>query len=358
MKIIVIICTFLILVAGLIFMNARNIKKFSEIEWEQVVSGFETQSLYAENFKDGKYFNPWSRHDIRFKDLFSWKLSVKHKYSSEEKKFMPEIIPDSLSRLKNEKSDCILWMGHQSFLIQISGKLFLFDPVLTKRALVPSRRIPPALTISELNSLNREITVFISHSHYDHFDSGTIKKLKIQKIIVPAGLGEFAKKINDTEVVELNWWQELSLSNNIILTSLPAQHWSNRLDVPEDTSLWCNYLLSFPKAVIFLGGDSGYFHGFKEFGKKFKIDIAVFSVSAYHPRWFMHYSHMNINESLRAFKDMKSAKYILGHWGTFQLADEPSGFPALELKRKIDELKLEKNRYKIPAIGEIILIKK
>ncbi|MBN1498713.1 MAG: MBL fold metallo-hydrolase [Spirochaetes bacterium] len=348
----------LILLSVSVCMCSQKKKNFTELNWKQTVSDLDRSSLYEVNFKDGIYFNPWLQSDTELIDALSWNMSAKMEYNENEISFLPEVIPDSLSRVKNEKSDFMLWIGHQSYLIQLSGELFLLDPVLTKRALVPARKTPPALTISEINSLNREVTVLITHNHYDHLDSETIRKLRIKKIIVPMGLGDYVKKLNDTQIIEMNWWSENFSDKGASVISLPAQHWSNRFGFAKDSSLWCSYLLSSAGTVIYLGGDSGYFHGFREIGRKYKINYAVMSAGAYHPRWFMHYSHLNIEESLLAFKDMKAEKYILGHWGTFKLGDEPAGYPAVDLKKLIDERKLPAEKYKIPDIGEMILLEK
>ena len=76
--------------------------------------------------------------------------------------------------------------------------------------------------------------------------------------------------------------------------------------------------------------------------------------TAYHPRWFMHYSHMNAEESLDAFEDLGARHFIPLGWGTFKLGDEPAGYPALELKRVIETRKLDAGRFKIMDIGEVL----
>ena len=63
-------------------------------------------------------------------------------------------------------------------------------------------------------------------------------------------------------------------------------------------TLWASFLLITPNATIYFGGDSGYFMGYREFGKKYPgIDYALISVGAYHPRWFMHYAHLDVQGS-------------------------------------------------------------
>ncbi|MBW1724537.1 MAG: hypothetical protein JRD87_04535 [Deltaproteobacteria bacterium] len=54
---------------------------------------------------------------------------------------------------------------------------------------------------------------------------------------------------------------------------------------------------------IYVTGDSGYFHGFTEIGGDFDIDLAIFNLGAYEPRWFMASSHMNPRETVQALRD-------------------------------------------------------
>jgi N-acyl-phosphatidylethanolamine-hydrolysing phospholipase D len=71
----------------------------------------------------------------------------------------------------------------------------------------------------------------------------------------------------------------------------------------------------------------------------------------------MHYAHMNVSEALDAFKDLRAQHFIPMHWGTFPLGDEPVGYAAIELRKKIKELNLDPSRFFIMDLGQIIPIK-
>jgi L-ascorbate metabolism protein UlaG (beta-lactamase superfamily) len=134
----------------------------------------------------------------------------------------------------------------------------------------------------------------------------------------------------------MDWWQEMDFGNGTQLVCLPMQHWSRRIGQGFNDTLWASFMLITPEVTIYLGGDSGYFIGYKEIAKRFPgIDYALLPTTAYHPRWFMHYNHMNVDEAIEAFHDLNARFMIPQQWGTFHLGDEPPGYPALELKRKI-----------------------
>jgi L-ascorbate metabolism protein UlaG (beta-lactamase superfamily) len=121
--------------------------------------------------------------------------------------------------------------------------------------------------------------------------------------------------------------------------------------------LWASYLLITPRATLYFGGDSGYFKGFREIGRKFtSIDYAFMATTAYHPRWFMQYQHMNIQEAVQGFEELGARYFIPTQWGTFHLGSEPAGYPGLDLARYIQSHQLETDRFKILDIGQILPI--
>ncbi len=82
--------------------------------------------------------------------------------------------------------------------------------------------------------------------------------------------------------------------------------------------------------------------GYREIGKRFPgIRYALLPVTAYHPCRFMHYNHMNAQEALRAFKDLRAMYFIPTQWGTFRLGDNPPGTPALDLGNAMQQMNMD-----------------
>jgi L-ascorbate metabolism protein UlaG (beta-lactamase superfamily) len=155
----------------------------------------------------------------------------------------------------------------------------------------------------------------------------------------------------------MDWWEEFTIFKTTQITCLPAQHWSRRLFQGYNTTLWASYMVSTPTTTIYFGGDSGYFKGYREIGEKFaNIDYALLPITAYDPRWFMHYPHMNTREAIRAFSDLGAGYFIPTQWGTFHLGDNPPGLPPLDLRRDLEEMGEDSDRYLILDIGEILLL--
>lgn len=335
---------------------------FDEYAWRKKVDSVKVSDLYAHHFKDGLFFNPWMpREEKGFIQLLKWKLSRKEDYTDEEKNFKPAFIPEAPRRIKEIPGvDFIMWVGHATFLIRLGGDLWLTDPIFSDRALFPKRKIPPAITSRDLKNLGaKRLNVIISHNHYDHLDSKTIKSLPDDtRFFVPLGLKQFITGLGKDDVVEMDWWQTADAGNGTEIACLPMQHWSRRIGQDVNTTLWASFMISTPELKIYFAGDSGYFIGYREIGMRYPgIDYVLMPTTAFQPRWFMHYAHMDIDEAIDAFHDLNAGYFIPTQWGTFHLGDEPPGYPALELKRKIVEKKLDPSRFLIMDVGQIIPLK-
>lgn len=334
-------------------------KNFSEIQWARQVEETRVEDLYAPHEREGRFYAPWMEMgDKSFVDVLGWKLFSSTDYTEAEKSFLPRVIPDTARRIEQTPGDFILWIGHNTFLIRINNLYWLTDPIFSKRALLPARKTLPALTLDELNRMVKELHIVISHNHYDHLDRASMEALPADsQVFVPMGLKDKVMAMNKKNVREMDWWEELESPQGFKLICLPAQHWSMRLGQGRNKSLWASWMLVTPKTTLYFGGDSGYFKGFREIGRKYpRIDYAFMATTAYHPRWFMQYQHMNIPEAVKGFQELKARFFIPTQWGTFHLGSEPAGFPGLDLKRYMDQEGLDPSRFKIMDIGQILSI--
>jgi N-acyl-phosphatidylethanolamine-hydrolysing phospholipase D len=338
----------------------RTTPTFDETSWRRNVESRNPQDLYAPHYKDGQYFNPWMPMEEKgFGELLKWRLSRREVYTEEEESFRPSVIPGLKERiLSMPDGDFIAWIGHATFLMRINGQYWLTDPIFSERALLPKRKTPPAISLEEIKELRGSLNILISHNHYDHFDKPSVRGLsESARVFVPLGLKSSVAEMNKPNVVELDWWQSIDCGNNVKLVFLPAQHWSRRISQGANKTLWGSFILVTPTVTIYYGGDSGYFIGYREIGRLYpNIDYALLPTTAYHPRWFMHYNHMDVREAIDAFRDLGARYMIPTQWGTFQLGDEPIGYSMLELKRTIQKEGLDPSRFIIMDIGQIIPI--
>lgn len=334
-------------------------KPFDEAHWHRSVASMRAEDLYKDHVRDGVFFNPWLQNTRGLGGLLRWQLSIKETYSEEAESYLPPSDPDLLNRISQlaPEQDFLVWIGHGTFLLRIDSIYFLTDPILSQRALVPRRKTQPALSMAEMAALQAPLQVIISHNHYDHLDIGTIKRLPADADVhLPLGLRKYLQRYHDGKIVEYDWW-DVKRFKGWQLTCLPAQHWSRRIGQGRDKTLWASFMIEAGDKVIYFGGDSGYFVGYQEFGRLYpQIDYALLPTTAYHPRWFMHYAHLNVEEAVMAFQELGADHFIPSQWGTFRLGDDPPGLPALDLKRIVEEQGLDATKYLVPGLGEIVLL--
>jgi N-acyl-phosphatidylethanolamine-hydrolysing phospholipase D len=306
-------------------------------------------SLYAPHRKDGAFFNPWAPFSWRVSNLLRWYLGT-NAFDKSRPFHIPVVANDGASLAGLEHSATVTWVGHATFAVHDEADVFLTDPNFGERALIPSRKVPPGVPIG---SIPPDSFAVISHSHYDHLDAYTVDTLPASVTwYVPLGMGEWFRE-RGRIATELDWWQSAQRGRWTI-TCLPSQHWSRRFGASTNESLWCSWLIDSGRRKYYFAGDSGYFHGFAEVGRKFSdIDVAMLPIGAYEPRWLMRYQHMNPTEAFQAFKDLKARFLLPMHWGTFDLTDEPLDEPPKALARAVKEAQGDESRVHVMAIGEI-----
>jgi N-acyl-phosphatidylethanolamine-hydrolysing phospholipase D len=333
---------------------------FNEARWREDVETRDSALLYAPNHRNGKYLNPWMPVDRgSFAGFLRWRFTAGDVYTEDEENFQPRVQQSLKARLQAQpEGDLIAWIGHGTFLIRVRGEYWITDPILSERALLPKRKTPPALSVDELLELTDRLNVIVTHNHYDHLDKPTIVKLRDNtRVFTPLGLKEYVQKLGKRHTEEMDWWQTVDCGNGIQLICLPAQHWSMRFGQWRNTTLWAGFLLRSPELQVFIGGDSGYFIGYQEIGRRYpQIDYALLPVTAYQPRWFMHYAHMDALEALDAFRDLNAKTLIPTQWGTFRLGNEPAGYAAIDLMRRIEEKHMDPASVMILDIGEMVVV--
>lgn len=192
--------------------------------------------------------------------------------------------------------------------------------------------------------------VLITHSHYDHLDLPSLKQVGAR---VVAGLGLRALlERNQIPMSELDWWQSINLGP-LAITFVPAQHWSRRGLFDANKTLWGGFIIEAGSTRVYHAGDSAYFDGFLEIGRRFPgIDVALLPIGAYDPAWFMERQHMNPEQAVQAFIDLNARCFVPMHWGTFRLTQEPMDEPPARLLREWERLGLPRHALKLLAVGE------
>ncbi len=232
----------------------------------------------------------------------------------------------------------ITLVNHSTLLIQLDGINLLTDPIWSKSTgpfgrIGPSRYREPGIRFDDLPRID---AVFVSHSHYDHMDLPTLKRLFERdqpKFIVALGNADNLAKVGIEGVVELDWWESENLDNSLVLTMTPARHWSKRTILDTNRTLWGSFaLVRNGKPAVYFAGDTGYSDHFKTIHARLgDVKVALMPIGAYLPRWFMKDNHISPEEALKAAGDLHSDVMIPIHFGTFALGDDGQDEPLVDL---------------------------
>jgi L-ascorbate metabolism protein UlaG (beta-lactamase superfamily) len=216
----------------------------------------------------------------------------------------------------------ITWIGHASFLIQFTDLNVLVDPNFANWLFLLKRIKRAGLKIKDLPPID---LVLLTHAHFDHFHKPTLRKLPHPKIgIMPRGVGDLAKNLGFSRVIELEHWESFS-QGDWRVTFSPSKHWGART-LHDQHRGYGGFILEHQGRKIYHAGDSAYFSGFKEIGEKLAPEIALLPIGAYHPESFRRV-HMGPDEAVKAFRDLRARQFVPMHYGTFRLSFEAMDEP-------------------------------
>ena len=271
----------------------------------------------------------------------------------------PATIPSQKQDLHqlNPNEDLLIWFGHSSYFMQLSGKRFLIDPVFSGNAspFTFTTKSFMGADIYKPEDMPEIDYLIITHDHYDHLDYKTVKALlpKVKQVITGLGVGAHLQHwgYNINNITELDWCETVNLDNGFSIKSMPARHFSGRL-FKRNTTLWMAVILTTPTKKIYIGGDSGYDNHFSAIGNEYgPFDLAILENGQYNKNW--KYIHSMPEETVLAAIDLKAKILLPVHWGKFNLSlhnwDEP-------IKAVVQFAKLKNMSILHPLIGETVYL--
>jgi L-ascorbate metabolism protein UlaG (beta-lactamase superfamily) len=268
----------------------------------------------------------------------------------------PHVAPDRAQLPNGSGPPRLTWIGHASFLGTLGGGTFLIDPIFSEKAGMSFRRyVPPGLALADLPRLD---ALLLTHCHYDHMDKETIRALPRQTpVVVPLGLDRWLRRWGFERITVLDWW-ESARTGPLRVTLVPACHWSRRWIADTNRTLWGGFVIEADGQSVYHAGDSAWFDGFAEIGRRFPgLLAAMLPIGSYSPAWFMEHHHLNPEQAGRAVLDLGARHFVPMHWGTFKLTDEPLAEPAERVRAWWSEQSPDKGRrLRLMSVGETVVL--
>ncbi len=322
------------------------------------------QGPVTDHFDGTQFYIPNGVVPGGMRDMLKWVFQEKrHKWP----KAFPSPHHGQVPEKRVEGDRLVVTMiGHASLLIQVSGLNILTDPLWSERASPvqfagPKRVNPPGINWQDLPPI--DITL-VTHNHYDHMDSATLKKLVHEHdplIVTPLGNDTIIRKFAPKARFQvMDWGHDIEV-HGVRIHAEPCHHWSARGSRDRRMALWAAFVLDTPAGKIFHIGDTGFHDGshYQEIAEKHgPMRLAILPIGAYEPRWFMKGQHQNPQEAVDGFQ-LCNADFAVGHhWGTFQLTNEAIHHPADHLAEALAKAGIAPARFKPLRPGEAFEVKK
>lgn len=276
--------------------------------------------------------------------------------SGRPEQLLPEVKPDLNAFLAPSDDTKLIWFGHSSFLLNMSGTIIMVDPMFSKVAsplgLIGQRFQPPVLSLEELPPID---IVLLSHDHYDHLDMGSIRYFADKDIsfVAPLGLSSHLRRwgVPETQIVEKDWW-ETHVIDDVEFIAAPSQHFSGRDGIKNNSTLWASWIIRNETSNLYFSGDSGFDTHFKTIGERYgPFDLALVEDGQYNPRWPA--VHLFPEEAAKASVDLKATRAMPVHWGMFELSYHAWHDPITRFSKA---LAVTDVALVTPLIGEVIEI--
>ncbi|HEX6964327.1 MAG TPA: MBL fold metallo-hydrolase [Gemmatimonadaceae bacterium] len=319
---------------------------------------------------EGGFRNPWPGAAPRgFRDFLRWILFDRRSRARSDRpdhSAFARTAPSFATPRASRKTLTVTRVGHSTFLVQLGALNVLTDPVWSERAspipfLGPRRRVAPGVAFDALPPID---LVLISHSHYDHLDDRTVRRLIAAHPeahwLAPLGVAEFLTRRGAAQVTERDWWEETRVGDARI-ACVPAQHFSGRGLGDRNETLWCGWMVDAHDWTMCFAGDTGLHPEFRAVGERYgRADVALLPIGAYDPRWFMRPVHMDPEEAVQAFIELNGSTgrvepgrvMVPTHWGTFKLTDESLDEPPKRVRTAWERAGLADDDLWVLRVGE------
>lgn len=229
----------------------------------------------------------------------------------------------------------LTFIGHSGFFIQVGGRNLVIDPNFARWLIVLKRQRRPGIRLRDLPPIDY---VLVSHAHFDHLHRPSLRAIarltrwrcgKAPQIIVPKNVKDIVARLGFSRVHELEWWQEFR-DGHLAITQTPAQHWGARM-LRDFHRGFGGYVVRTPQHSLYHAGDTAYFEGFQEIGRRLHPELALLPIGAYHPPHYRNV-HTSPEDAVQAFLDLGSRWMVPMHYGTFRLSYEPMEEPLQRLR--------------------------
>jgi L-ascorbate metabolism protein UlaG (beta-lactamase superfamily) len=222
-----------------------------------------------------------------------------------------------------EGTVAITFVGHATLMITTPGNRILVDPFLENSLFGVRRAKAAGIAAEDIADID---LVLITHAHRDHLSRRSLAQLPgTAPVIVPPQCQRLVRRVGLLKVEELEPGRGYR-ARDVEVTAVPVRHSGSRGFGDYTRRGACGYIVRTPRHVIYVAGDTGYFSGFVEIGRRFRPDIVLLPIAGYEPAGFRE-EHMSPLDAVYAFEDLGARVMIPTSFGSLPLSYEPLEAP-------------------------------
>jgi L-ascorbate metabolism protein UlaG (beta-lactamase superfamily) len=310
------------------------------LAWLRHISAPPYHGPISDHFDGERFHNLEPTADKSLADLLRWGLNSEKNKVWQWRSVSPGVPAQRVEDLR------VTLVNHATVLIQVAGINILTDPIWSERTSPfrwagPRRYHGPGIRFEDLPPID---VVLVSHNHWDHLDLPTLQRLAREhrpRFVVPLGNRAFLERHGVAGAEDVDWWDRVSLRDDVEIVSVPVQHWSSRTRQDLRKTLWCGYVVRSPRGNVYFGGDTGLASG-----KVFRLAterlgpfrLALIPIGAYLPRWFMKDHHLSPADAIETHRILGAETSIAIHHGCFDLGDDSRDQASATLLAELTQL--------------------
>jgi L-ascorbate metabolism protein UlaG (beta-lactamase superfamily) len=228
----------------------------------------------------------------------------------------------------------VTFVGHATAMLTSAQARVLTDPLLVN--FLMGLRRAEAACLHPQDAAEASL-VLISHAHHDHLHRPSLRQLpRAATVVVPPRCATLIEREGFARVVVLEPGEELA-HRDLVVTAVAARH-----DGARGLSGWRGaggYVVRSGGVSVYFAGDTAYFSGFEEIGRRLHPQVALLPIAGYEPL-AMRDTHMSPLDALYAFEDLGAEVLIPISHGSFPLGYEPIEEPLHWLEELAHERQL------------------
>jgi L-ascorbate metabolism protein UlaG (beta-lactamase superfamily) len=243
----------------------------------------------------------------------------------------------------------VTFVGHATTLLTTAQTRLICDPFLTNFLNGFRRRETAALHEADAKDID---CILLSHAHLDRLHAHSLLRLSRRAtVLVPPRCAPLVQDLGFQRVVELAPGKEHA-QDGVQITAVAARHDGRRGLFDYSWRGAVGYIVKTEGATVYLAGDTAYFSGFEEIGKRLRPDLAILPIGGYQPAGQRN-QHMSPLDAAQAFHDLGAKLFLPIAYGSFPIGYETLDEPREWLVRIAKDLFFE-DRLVILRPGETL----